>query len=56
MNEADMETFENRVKNLTREEQEVTAKHIDYDILLSEIQNRFTKMENKISLIEKAIK
>lgn len=55
MSEAEKIEFENRVKNLTREEQEIAARHIDADIIYDEMRDRYMEMEAKVSLVEKAI-
>lgn len=55
MSEAEKIEFENRVKNLTREEQQIVAKHIDHDIMFDEMKERMMEMGAKVSLVEKAI-
>lgn len=55
MSEAERIEFENRVKNLTREEQEIVAKYIDHDIMFDEMKERLMEMEAKISAVETAI-
>lgn len=55
ISEAERMEFENRVKNLTREEQKIAARHIDNDIMFDEMKERLMEMEAKISAVEIAI-
>lgn len=55
MSEAEKIEFENRAKNLTREEQQIAERHIDADIIYDEMRDRYMEMEAKVSLVEKAI-
>lgn len=55
MSEAEKMEFENRIKNLTREEQKIAAHHIDNDIIFDEMKKRFMEMESKISAVEISI-
>lgn len=55
MSEAERQEFENRIKNLTREEQQIAARHVDADIIYDEMRDRYMEMEAKISEVEIAI-